>query len=481
MRFARPIAATAVLVAASLTVGAQAATPTRKTVGTKTATALAVPAVPAVNQANLTAVRTAPTHFGFGLQASTDTKGLGGWMQRSNAAWDYAYRYLGGGVGSAANWTGWEPGATYPKSYAINASSKGYTPVFSYYQMLYGGAACTSCGEAQQDLTNLNSPAVMKAYFEDFATLMKRLGTGTYDGVAGFGQDAIVHVEPDLSGYAETASLFSASCFGLCSAVGNTPANVKAAVASSGFALAAGYPNTFQGFNETLLRLRDTYAPNVRLGAHVSNWATGYDLNSSTSALLNGTTLGTQAGTFAALSGTTYTNGTHSTYDLVVNDVSNKDAGYYKYVLGKPRFWDQDNTVFPNFHRWEDYVKAVTTAAGKKAVVWQVPIGNQLYASVNNTPGHYQDNRVEYFFNHVAELKAAGIVGAMFGTTIADATNYADWAGDGVTNPAPVCSSDGWSSGKVVCSSLQTPAADDDGGYLRVRGQQYYAAPLSLS
>jgi hypothetical protein len=473
MRLTRPVIALTLVLSLGLALGAEATT-RRAKAGTTTTTT-------ATTASTSTVTRTAPTSFGFGVQAGTDTKGLGGWMQKSGAAWDYAYRYLGGGTANGTkNWTAWEPNATYPISYAQNATSKGYTPVFTYYQLLAGAAACSGCGEAQKDLTNLNDAAVMKAYFEDFALLMKRLGTGSYDGVAGFGQDVVVHVEPDLSGYAQTAALFSGSCFALCLGVGNTPANVRSSVASSGFPLAAGYPNTFQGFNEVLLHLRDTYAPNVRLAAHISNWATGYDLNSATSPTLDPVALGTSAGTFAARSGTAWTNGTHSTYDLVFNDVSNKDAGYYTYVLRKPRFWDQDNAVFPNFHRWESYVRAATTAAGRKAVVWQVPIGNQLYAAVNNTPGHYQDNRVEYFFDHVAELRDAGVVGVLFGTTIAQATNYADWAGDGVTNPAPVCSSDGWSSGKVVCSSTQTPVADDDGGYLRVRARAYYAAPLPL-
>jgi hypothetical protein len=73
------------------------------------------------------------------------------------------------------------------------------------------------------------------------------------------------------------------------------------------------------------------------------------------------------------------------------------------------------------------------------------------------------------------------MVGALFGTAFSYSSTYADWAGDGVTNPAPVCSSDGWSSGKVVCSWVQTPVADDDGGYLRVRGRDYYASPYRLS
>ena len=45
------------------------------------------------------------------------------------------------------------------------------------------------------------------------------------------------------------------------------------------------------------------------------------------------------------------------------------DAGYYTYVLNKPRFWDQDNVVFPNFHRWQAYVKAVTTTANRQSHV----------------------------------------------------------------------------------------------------------------
>ena len=44
---------------------------------------------------------------------------------------------------------------------------------------------------------------------------MQRLGTGTYGGVAGYGGKSIVHVEPDLSGYAEQAVLDPSHCFNL--------------------------------------------------------------------------------------------------------------------------------------------------------------------------------------------------------------------------------------------------------------------------
>lgn len=426
--------------------------------------------------------RAVATHFGFGVQA--DASQVNGWMVRSAAPWDYAYRYIGGGIntGGTKNWTDWAANAVYPIQYADAANSHGFVPVFTYYTINAAiGPCAATCSEPQTDLTNLNSPLVMNLYYNDFATLMKRLGTGTYDGVAGYGKDTIVHIEPDLSGYAESAVLSpSTKCFGFCTGTGNDPSLLKASVANSGFALARTYPNTYRGFNQVLLKLRDTYAPNVRLAFHVSNWATGYDINSATTPDLDATALGTEAGQFAARSGASWTDGTTSTYDLLFNDVSNKDAGYYTYVLKKPRFWDQSNTVFPNFHRWEDYIRAATTAAGRKAIVWQVPMGNQVYLSDNNTPGHYQDNRVEYFFAHLDELKGAGLIGALFGSTTDGATTYWDREGDGVTNPAPVCSSDGWGNLFVECTHQQSPVADDDGGYLRYSAQNYYKNPLPL-
>ena len=431
----------------------------------------------------LAGTRVTPTRFGVGVQAHNDSKGINGWMPRVNVPWDYAYRYIGGGLntGAGKNWTDWAANATFPLDYANAASARLYTPVLTYYTIYAARGTCDLCPEAQKDLSNLNNPDVMRLFYADFEKLMMRLGSGTHDGVVGFGKDAIVHVEPDLSGYANMAVLNPATkCFGFCSGTGNDPSLLRSSVRSSGHPVAQAYPDTYRGFNSTLLALRDRYAPKVRLALHVSNWATGYDINSATSPDLDATLLGQRAGAFAKASGAGWSDGTHSTYDLLFNDVSNKDAAYYTYVLGKPRFWDQDNVRFPNFHRWQAYVRAVTTTAERKAIVWQVPIGNQLYRSMNNTKGHWQDNRVEYFFNHVDELRAAGLVGMLFGTTIADATTYWDATVDGITNPEPICSSDGWSSGKVVCSSLQTPVVDDDGGYLRYSAQRYYANPLGL-
>ena len=49
-----------------------------------------------------------------------------------------------------------------------------------------------------------------------------------------------------------------------------------------------------------------------------------------------------------------------------------------------------------------------------------VAVGNQIYDSVNNLTGHYQDNRVQYFLgynnaSHLAQYVSAGIIGLLFG------------------------------------------------------------------
>ncbi|MDB5076069.1 MAG: hypothetical protein JWO42_2248 [Chloroflexi bacterium] len=316
----------------------------------------------------------------------------------------------------------------------------------------------------------------MSSYFQNFALLMQRLGSGNYGGIQGFGQTAIVHVEPDLSGYTQQAAVDNQRCYGYCSGQGNNPALLRASVASSGYSPVSAYPNTYQGFNWALLHLRDLYAPNVKLAFHVSNWATSADVSSDSSTSLNATALGQQVGSFAAQSGFSGVPAGTSSYDLVFNDVSDRDASYYKYVYNDPsRWWDRLNVKFPNFHRWESYISAAGQATGRPIMVWQVPEGNQYFATVNNTNGHYQDNRAEYIFSHIAELAQAGVIGVLFGAGNGGSTVQHDGMGDGITNPASFCTSDGLSSGQI-CNTHTSTVSDDDGGYLRMQGQQYYAS-----
>jgi hypothetical protein len=166
---------------------------------------------------------------------------------------------------------------------------------------------------------------------------------------------------------------------------------------------------------------------------------------------------------------------TFSEYDLLFNDVLDRDAGYYQYVYGDAsHWWDRLNVSFPNFHRWESYLGAVSSTVNRSVIVWQIPLGNQYFASENNTNGHYQDNRVEYFMAHMAELQQAGIIGLLFGAGNAGSTVQYDGMNDGITNPASFCTTDGISSG-TICNTHTSSYADDDGGYIRLQAQAYYA------
>src|SRR5438093_11719462 len=311
---------------------------------TRTARAAAVP-------------RGLPSHFGIGLSAGPSSTGINGWMPKSNIPWDYAYQYLSGGVNTNSGWETWSSSGQFPLNYARGAASHNYIPVFPYYELLQSTGTCGSCGEAQKDLSNLNNAGLMASYFQNFRLLMQRLGSGTYNGIAGFGKTAIVHVEPDLSGYAEQAVLDNSKCYGSCTGQGNNPAYLAAAVASSGDPDVVGYPNTYQGFNWALLHLRDLYAPNVLLAFHVSNWATGPDIGGDTSTSLDAAGLGQEAGSFAAQAGIAGVPSGTSSYDLLVNDVANRDAASSKYVYNSAHaWWDQLNVAFPTFQRGERYV-----------------------------------------------------------------------------------------------------------------------------
>ncbi len=160
---------------------------------------------------------------------------------------------------------------------------------------------------------------------------------------------------------------------------------------------------------------------------------------------------------------------------MLFNDVLDRDAGQYQALYGSNRWWDRLNVSYPNFHRWEQYLSAVVSnSGGKPVLLWQVPVGNQYFDTENNSNGHYQDNRAEYIFGHISELQQSGIVGAMFGPGNSGSTQYYDADGDGVTNPASFCTSAGVSSGQV-CNNHTSSQSDDDGGYLRMAAQSYYA------
>ncbi len=131
--------------------------------------------------------------------------------------------------------------------------------------------------------------------------------------------------------------------------------------------------------------------------------------------------------------------------------------------------------------------------------MWQIPLGNTKMRALNNTTGHYQDNRPEWLLDepartHLAAYRDAGVVAFLFGGGASGTTCACDGQNDGVTNPAPI-------NGNTLASeaaarerrrsqvmrgttpTLVTPyAADDDGGFFRWKAWQYYQnGPMPLS
>jgi hypothetical protein len=163
------------------------------------------------------------------------------------------------------------------------------------------------------------------------------------------------------------------------------------------------------------------------------------------------------------------------------NDVLDADAAYYSKVRGTDGYWwDTENIDLPNFSRWETYLGAITAATGLSANVWQVPLGNTIYKVENNTTGHYQDNKLQYFFDHLSELKAIGVTGVMFGSGYTS-TNPGDSQNDLPDNSTSVCTTLGSHSQTPQCPTLSSTLTDDDGGYFRQRAQAYFQNPLPLS
>ncbi len=407
-------------------------------------------------------------NFTIGVSAPIDDNGLAKWIPDSKIPFDQAYQYLVGGVNNNSGWQSWSPNSNFPLDYAKKASAQNIAPVFTYYQLLQSNGNCNSCGESQKDISNLNNKDLMIKYYEDFTVLMKKLGS------VSFTKTPIVQIEPDLSGFVQQATNDSTKCYGFCTGSWGYPDILKTVVASTGNKDLNGIPNNYNGFNLALLKLRDKYAPNVKLAITVSPWASGKDI-ASDKTKLNEWSLGWKVGNFTRNSEKNNTKLNISKYDYIFTDVADRDAGFYQNIYGDDsKWWDTNNQLFPNFNRWENYINMINQMNNKPIIVWQIPIGNQLMRSENNTWGHFQDNKLQYFFDHINELKASGITGLLFGSGNAGSTYHYDNNYDGKTNPDQICNSNEISVGPQICSQHWANESDDDGGYLRSKAKEFY-------
>jgi hypothetical protein len=289
-----------------------------------------------------------------------------------HAPLDVRYQYLAGGVNTGHGWSTWNPDGTFASMYANESIANHLIPVLTYYQMLQSfPSAGTS--ELTRDLSNVRNGATMRSYWNDYKLLLRRVASAAGTNTA------VIHIEPDLWGYLEQANATR---------------------------LAAG-------FAHKLIALRDQLAPHVLLAWHLSVWGTKEDPTYSKPSLAHMRALGAQSASFY--------NSLHAHFDLVFNDVIDRDAGFYLKQYGNPNVgWKA-----ADFRRHDVYIAAFTHRTHTPVVLWQLPLGN---TGLNNTWTHFKDNRVQWWLGdpsgkHLRATRNAGVIGLLFGGGAAGTTS----------------------------------------------------------
>ena len=141
------------------------------------------------------------------------------------------------------------------------------------------------------------------------------------------------------------------------------------------------------------------------LAWHLSVWGTGEDPTYSKPSLAHMDQL---AGESAA-----FYESLHAHFDLVFNDVTDRDAGYYQDVEGNPHTWWGP----ADFARHDRYIAGFTRRTHTPVVLWQLPLGD---SHENDTLDHYQDNRLQWWLGadsaaHLRATRNAGVIGLLFG------------------------------------------------------------------
>jgi hypothetical protein len=380
---------------------------------------------------------------------------------KATAPFGFRYQYLAGGANTGNGWATWNTNGDFAKFYIQDSMANGIIPVFSYYMLLYSLPAAGAGGESNGNFTNLNNTATMTAYYNDLKLFFQKAGAFP-------SQKVVLHVEPDFWGYMEQH------------ATSDDAKTVTAKVSETGLSELAGLPSNVSGFARAVVKLRDTYAPNVFLGYHISVWGTGNDIALSNPSDATVDQLAGRAATFYQ--------SLAANFDVAFAEFSDRDSGFYQFVYGDSghSWWDSED-----FRRNVRFLNGFSASTGKRIVMWQIPLGNTKMRSVNNTNGHYQDNRPEWLLDdpgraHLAAYRDAGVVAFLFGGGAGGTTCACDAIGDGGTNPAAMngntLASEAAPAGSAPVQltrgstpTLVTPyAANDDGGFFRWKSWQYY-------
>lgn len=334
------------------------------------------------------------------------------------------WHYLSGGAGTPGSWDLWRTGGgSYATAYLQDSEKTGTVPFLSYYVLQQTPPLDTIGDEAEKVLAGLKDAAVMRAVVGDIRLALTRMGQAGVEG------PSVLQIEADLWGYVQQKG---------------HSANLETKLAGSD-PLAAGIPNTLAGFARLVTRIRNQVAPRVLLAYPVSVFGTNKDIVGSDPTKDQVTRMAASTVQFWRSLG--------RPFDLMTFEYANRNAGYQVKVDGMAEadaWWTADNEA-----RHLQYVKGVLDQTKRAGVLWQVPPGNTVRKSMNDTPGHYRDTKVQALLGrkgrpYLRAYRDAGIVSVLFGSAF----------------PNDTCAcrrTDQYAKGK----------GDDDGGYLASQVRKY--------
>jgi hypothetical protein len=311
-----------------------------------------------------------PHHLALGAADSPgDAQSL-----RAHARVDMRYQYLAGGVNTGHGWASWNPDGSFVSMYVRESFAAYMMPVFTYYQLLQSAPSVGSSEQAR-DLSNLRNPATMRAYWGDYELLLRRVNA------AAGSRAVVIHVEPDLWGYLQQAHATRLA----------------------------------RSFAQRLIALRNRLAPHVLLAWHLSVWGTGEGGGSGSQSKPSLAHMDHLAAVSAA-----FYESLHARFNLVFNDVTDRDAGYYQHVEGNPHTWWGP----ADFVRHDRYIAGFTRRTHTAVVLWQLPVGD---THESDTWNHFRDNRLQWWLGadsaaHLRAIRDAGVIGLLFGAGAAGNT-----------------------------------------------------------
>jgi len=215
----------------------------------------------------------------------------------------------------------------------------------------------------QDEVKAVNRVDLLTRYLNDYRFFLQKIGT-SHD---------MIDLEADFWGFARSYG-----------PVDQVPAQVTAAAPND----CGNQANTVAGLSHCLIAMARKYAPNATVGLHLTCWD---HPGNEQKCVKDYVALGAKGA------------------DFLVGEVEAGDAAFNALPAngGHSSFWSAQ--------KWAAqlaYWKTMAEGVGHPIVVWQIPLGNMQQ---NNTPYHYQDDKVDWLFSHMDQVAGAHVAALLFG------------------------------------------------------------------